>query len=54
MDAHEIRMGIKALIEVARKEHPDFEFLGEVDELDVTIEALIHPERYEIKIRLKD
>lgn len=53
MDALEIRMGIKALIAAARKDYPDFEFVGDVDEEDVAIEALIHPERFEILVRPK-
>lgn len=53
MDALEIRMAIKELIKEARLNHPDFEFLGEVDELDVVIEALIKPEVYEIAVRLR-
>lgn len=54
MDAQEIRMGIKNLILEARKNYPDFEFLGEVDELDVLIEAAIHPEKFEVAIRVVD
>lgn len=54
MDAHEIRMRIKALIEEARDEFPEFDFVGEIDETDVLIEALIHPERFEVMIRTKE
>lgn len=53
MDALEIRTTIKALIVQAQTECPEFDFVGEVDELDVTIEALIHPEEFEILVRPK-
>lgn len=54
MDAHEIRMEIKRLIDEARKEHAPFEFVGEVDETDILIEALIHPDKFEVNIRLRN
>jgi hypothetical protein len=54
IDAHEIRMEIKRLIAEARKEYPDFEPIGTIDEDDALIEALIHPELFEVKIRIKN
>jgi len=54
MDALSIRMEIKALIQEARKNYPDFNVLGTVDEEDVVIEALIHPELFDLKVRLKE
>jgi hypothetical protein len=51
MEAHEVRMEIKRLLQVARVECPEFDFLGEVSEEDVIIEALIHPETFEISVR---
>lgn len=53
-NAQEIRWEIKAAILQARNEFPEFDFLGEVDELDVVIEALIHPERFEVMVRTKE
>ena len=54
MDVLSIRMEIKALIQEARKNYPDFNVLGTVDEEDVVIEALIHPELFDLKVRLKE
>ena len=51
MDAHEIRMQIKALIAEARKDYSEFTPVGDIDETDVLIEALIHPSKFEIAIR---
>ena len=51
MDAHEIRMRIKALIQEARDEYPSFDFVGEVDELDMIIEATIRDDLFEVSIR---
>jgi len=50
-DALEVRMVIKSLIREAREHHGDFDFQGDVDEEDVAIEALIHPETLEILVR---
>lgn len=47
------RMEVKRLIRITREKYPDFEFLGEVDEVDTTIEALIHPETFELMVRAK-
>ena len=52
-DPHGIRVAIKALIFKARREFPEFEFVGEVDETDVVIEALIHPETFEVMVRTR-
>jgi hypothetical protein len=53
VDPLEIRTTIKSLVLQARDEFPDHEFIGQVDELDVVIEALIHPEGFEIFVRPK-
>lgn len=54
MDALAIRMEIKRLLKEAREKYPTFEFIGEVDEDDVAIEALIRTDLYETMIRLKE
>lgn len=54
MDALEIRMEVKRLLREAREQHPDFEFIGDVDNEDIVIEALLHPERFEITVRIRD
>lgn len=51
MGALEIRMEIKRLLKLARETEKDFVFIGEVDHEDVTIEALIHSDKYEVMVR---
>jgi hypothetical protein len=47
-------MEIKRLVGVARAEFPDFDFVGDVDELDVFIEAMIRPDLFEAAVRVAD
>jgi hypothetical protein len=54
MDAHAIRMRIKSLIEEARDEYPNYDFVyADVDETDVVIEALIHLDKFEIQVKAR-
>jgi hypothetical protein len=50
-DASAVRTHIKRLIGWAQEFYPEFEFVGEVDTVDVIIEALIHPETFDIMVR---
>jgi hypothetical protein len=54
MEELEIRMKIKALVHEAREKYPDFIALGDVDAEDILIEALIHPDKFEARIRLRE
>lgn len=52
-DALSVRMEIKRLLRLAQEDFPNFDFVGPVDEVDIGIEALIHPELYEAMYRLR-
>ena len=53
-NAHEARMAIKKLIRLCQEDFPNFDFVGEVDEVDILIEALIHPELFEVAVRSRE
>lgn len=50
-DAATPRQVIKGMVRWARDEHPGLDFVGQIDQEDIIIEALIHPELFEVQIK---